>query len=74
MLSSTMIGTNKRAALINGRVYEEGSQISADGGLQFALATVETQRVLLERNGKQYPLEIKRRTASGRAEIRSLEP
>jgi hypothetical protein len=74
VLSSTLIGTNKRAALIGGRVYEEGAQVEADDGSKFRLAHIEAQRVLLERNGHAYPLEIKRRTASGRAEIRPLTP
>jgi hypothetical protein len=74
VLTSTLVGSNKRAALISGRVYEEGSQIKADDGSQFRLAHVDAQRVLLERAGHKYPLEIKRRTASGRAEIRPLSP
>lgn len=74
VLSSTLIGSNKRAALINGRVYEEGSQIETDDGSKFRLAHIDAQRVLLERDGQKYPLEIKRRTASGRVEIRSLVP
>lgn len=72
VLSSTLVGSNKRAALINGRVYEEGADIQTDGGSNFRLAHIEAQRVLLERAGQRYPLTIKRRKAAGRVEIRPL--
>src|SRR5262249_26358228 len=74
VLSSTLVGKARKTALINGRVYEEGSQIASAGGVVFRLTQVEPQRVVLEREGHVYPLEIKRRSGSGRMEIRSFDP
>jgi hypothetical protein len=73
VLSSTLVGRKRRAALISGRTYELGSKISVEGEA-FRLVEVEPSRIVLERDGQQYTLSIKRRTGGGRIELRSAAP
>jgi hypothetical protein len=73
VLSSTLVGRSRRAALISGRTYELGSKIRVEGE-SFRLVEVEPNRIVLERDGQQYTLSIKRRTGGGRIELRPATP
>jgi hypothetical protein len=73
VLSSTLVGRSRRAALISGRTYELGSKIRVEGEA-FRLVEVEPSRIVLERDGQQYTLSIKRRTGGGRIELRPATP
>ena len=50
-LNSTIIGRSRRAALINGQLYQLGRQIQANG-LSYQLTAIESHRVVLS-SGKQ---------------------
>ncbi len=73
VLSSTLVGNSRRAALISGRTYELGSKIRVEGEA-FRLVEVEPNRIVLERDGQQYTLSIKRRKGGGRIELRPATP
>ena len=73
VLSTTLVGRSRRAALISGRTYELGSKIRVEGEA-FRLVEVEPSRIVLERDGQQYTLSIKRRTGGGRIELRPATP
>ncbi len=71
-LSSTVIGSRRRAALINGRTYELGQTIKIDKDGQhiaFVLVEVHPWKAVLERLGKRYDLTIPRPATSGRIEL-----
>jgi hypothetical protein len=59
VLSATVITHGRRAALINGRVYEEGVALKADG-MAFVVEEVRPDQVVLGRAGQQFKLAIKR--------------
>lgn len=69
LVSSTLVGSNRSAARINGKIYEAGDEIEVDG-TTFVVARVTQNQVLLERKGRQFPLAVKRRTSKGRIEVR----
>ena len=73
VLSTTMVGQSRRAALISGRTYELGSKIRVEGEA-FRLIEVEPNRIVLERDGEQFTLSIKRRKGGGRIELRPATP
>jgi hypothetical protein len=73
VLSSTLVGQSRRAALVSGRTYELGSKIRVEGEA-FRLVEVEPNRIVLERDGQQYTLSIKRRKGGGRIELRPVTP
>jgi hypothetical protein len=73
VLSSTLVGQSRRAALISGRTYELGSKIRVEGEA-FRLIEVEPNRIVLERDGQLYTLSIKRRKGGGRIELRPATP
>ena len=73
VLSSTLVGKSRRAALISGRTYELGSKIRVEGEA-FRLLEVEPNRIVLERDGELYTLSIKRRKGGGRIELRPAAP
>jgi hypothetical protein len=58
-VASTMIGRQRRSAMINGKVYKEGSAITNKAGLTFTLLEVQPTRVVLERNKQKFELKIK---------------
>ena len=72
VLSSTLIGPQRRTALVNGRAYEQGGTIhGAKDGRQFAftLSEVHPRRIVLVREGKRYELTIPQPAPSGRLEL-----
>ena len=72
VLSSTVIGSRRRAALINGRTYALGQTIEIDKDEQriaFTLLDVHTWKVVLERLGKRFDWTISRPASSGRLEL-----
>jgi hypothetical protein len=58
VLNSTLIGSGRPMALIGGEPYFEGDTVPATGE-SFVLAQILRRQVVLERNGKQFDLEIK---------------
>lgn len=72
-LTATIVGSRVRMATINGRRYREQAPIAvgsapADDGVEgarqmdtpFVVKTISRKHVVLERNGKLYPLEMAR--------------
>jgi hypothetical protein len=71
-LSSTLIGPQRRLALISGRAYEQGRTVQgAKDGRQFAftLSEVHPRRIVLTREGIRYELTIPPPASSGRLEL-----
>lgn len=71
-LTSTLIGPQRRVAMINGRPCQEGRTIAMakDGQqVEFKLCEVHPRRVVLERDGKRYELAIPQSAPSGRLEM-----
>lgn len=64
VLESIVYGKSKRAAMINGRIYREGSEVAVavgqGGTVAFQLATIKRASVGLERYGKTFWLEFPR--------------
>jgi hypothetical protein len=58
-LGSTIIGRNRRAALINGQLYHVGRSIQAEGE-QYLLTQVESNRVVLTSGHKTIELTLTR--------------
>jgi len=56
-LKSTLVGSNARVAVINGRVYPEGATVAA-AGRTWTLMNVEPRRVLLDGEGGTLELKI----------------
>jgi hypothetical protein len=71
-LSSTVVGTKKRLAHINGRNYREGQVLDVvkDGQhYTFTLGLVEARKVVLSRDGEDYELTIPVPGQSGSIEV-----
>ena len=71
-LSSTVIGPQRRVALINGRPYAQGKTVRAakDGQqIEFTLAEVHPRSILLERDGQRFELKAPDPTHSGQIEL-----
>jgi hypothetical protein len=68
VLNSTLVGSGRRIAMIDGEPYWEGDTVpashSSDG---FRLVEVYPRQVVLERQGKHYGLEIKSSSPLSRA-------
>jgi hypothetical protein len=56
-LTGTLLGSQSRLALINGRTYCEGQTVKASSDLAFVVRQIEQKRVTLEREGKPLVLE-----------------
>ncbi len=56
-LSGTLLGPERRLALINGRAYAEGQTVKASPDAAWVVRRVEAKRVTLERGGKPLVLE-----------------
>jgi len=72
VLSSTIVGPERRVAMINGRPYAEGKivQLVKDGQpIEFKLAEVHLRSVLLEHNGERFELKAADPAHSGRIEL-----
>jgi hypothetical protein len=60
-VSSTVVGSKSRTALINGRTYRESQQIAgAKSQDRFVLVEIRPKGVILERNGQRYEVKIPR--------------
>ncbi len=59
-LTSTVVGPRQRSALINGRVYREGSEVPCEAGLTLVLAQIGPRRALLEYQDQAIELTIER--------------
>ena len=55
-LSATLIGTNRRVALINGRPYAEGTSIRINREVEFVVKRISDRQAILERDGRQFVL------------------
>lgn len=67
-LSSTVIGTGRRVALIGGQVYRPNDVVKTrrdDSTIEFEVVEVLPRRVVLRRNGQQYELSIPERASGG---------
>lgn len=57
VLLSTIVGSARRAALINGKLYQEGASVIL-GGESYRLEEVHPRRAILTRGGKSFELKI----------------
>jgi hypothetical protein len=57
-LTSTIVGSQRRVALINGKAYVEGKPVKAISGEVFHLVLVGDRHIILQRNGQRYELRI----------------
>jgi hypothetical protein len=64
VLTSTAVGPHRAAALINGRAYIEGRMIKTADGQEFRLSQISPKRVVLERAGKHFELQLAEREAA----------
>jgi hypothetical protein len=60
-LTGTLVGTEQRVALINGRAYTEGQQVKVSPEVVFVVRQVEAKKVTLERDGQRLVLETPKR-------------
>jgi hypothetical protein len=78
VLSSTILGPNRRVARINGTSYEQGGavEVTAKDGrpIVFTLTVVEARRVVLQRQGKEFELILSSSSRSGRPELLGSAP
>ncbi len=70
-LRSTIVSRGRRTALINGRAFNEGDEIVVNDSFTFVVATIDSNRVVLERNKRQFVMAIRRTSSSGRLEVRN---
>ncbi len=70
-LRSTIVSRGRRTALINGRAFNEGDEIVVNDRYAFVVATIDSHRVVLERNQRQFVMAIRRAAAGGRLEVRN---
>lgn len=71
-LSSTVVGSDRRVALINGRIFREGQVIKCGKETQeilFRLAEIHSRHVVLERDGHRFELAIPDKKLSNRIEL-----
>jgi len=71
-LSSTVVGSDRRVALINGRIFREGQVIKCGKEAQeilFRLAEIHSRHVVLERDGHRFELAIPDKKLSNRIEL-----
>jgi len=64
VLESIAYGSTKRAAMINGEIYREGSEVAiaaaAGAAVSFQVARIDRASVVLERYGRTYRLDFPR--------------
>jgi len=61
VLYSTLLGSRRRMALINGRRYGIGDSVSGDkqkSTAQFVVSEIEPRRVVLKRDGERFELKL----------------
>ena len=59
VLTSTIVGHGQRAALIGGRIYDEGNLVpSRNGRGEFVVIEIRPRAVILEQNAKRYTLSL----------------
>jgi hypothetical protein len=57
-LSGTLIGTERRVAIINGASYVEGRELRIADDIVFVLAKVSARKVVLARGQERFVLEL----------------
>lgn len=72
VLSSTVVGPQARLALLNGRVYREGSELLTTDGVALNLTHIAPGHVVLEGMGLTFELSLTRSDHS--IEVVPLEP
>jgi len=72
-LTGTVIGKEKRTAIIDGQAYGKDDTVETESGVTFKLTTIEANRVVLERKGNRFELAIRRGQLSGRVRVRGVE-
>ncbi|MBL8828127.1 MAG: hypothetical protein JNM18_14200 [Planctomycetaceae bacterium] len=72
-VTGTIVSRTRSSATINGEAFRTGETIEGNDGVIFTLVSVEATGVVLERNGKQFPLTIRRKPRAGRVELRANE-
>jgi len=75
VLSSTIVGTDGRAALVNGRTYRVGATIQLDHEgkpIEFRLTEIRSDSIVLQRRKKQFEVRLPEPATSGRLEITIL--
>lgn len=72
VLSSTVVGSHRRVALVNGKAYFEGGSLvlsDNDQPIAFKLVRVHPKGVVLERDGISYEVNLPEPKWSGRMEV-----
>ena len=67
-LSGTLVGPDRRVALIGGKAYREGQTIKVDQDdrpIEFELVEVHPQRIVLHLHGSRFDLAIPERRSTG---------
>lgn len=67
-LKSTILGNRLRAALINSKLYREGSRVLVDG-TTYRLVAVHRRKVLLSHGDNVFEIEIAERSRSGKIDV-----
>jgi len=69
ILSGTIVGSNRRVALINGKPYRQDQPVTLvkDGKeIEFVIEEIDSRRVVLRRNDERFELSTQSKTLSGR--------
>ena len=76
-LTSTVVGSGPRLAVVNGKVYREGDTITVlkdSQKVEFKLAEVGVRRVVLLSQNERFELSLPARKRSGRVELSKSQP
>lgn len=73
-VSGTIIGRQRRTAMINGKIYAPGDTVEGQDGAVFSLASVDANGIVLQRLGRQYTLTVRRAPRAGRTEPQTDTP
>jgi hypothetical protein len=74
VLTTTLLGTRKQIADINGKSYAVGDRVEAPGdlpGASFRVVDIQPRLVVLEGNGQRYELRITRPLVDAAIEVRT---
>lgn len=70
VLVSTVVGQKRRTAMINGRAYSEGREVTAEDGTVFVLSEIGPRRIVLRRGDRDFELAIVRASTDDGPTIR----
>lgn len=73
VLSSTIVGSRRSMASINGKIYAIGDKVETGDGTVFTLRGVESRRIILQRGDRRYALTITDDKRSAQIEVGTKE-